>query len=201
MRSPLRSTALIGALGALAVLATTAQANTISVVDLSGNPIGIGGGPNFKQFTATCSPPNDVCIQGFLGDPAALDPAITSNSLDGSTTGYKGVGSSDAKELGFLNDLLKDLGEPEVTYYNKVDQPLSEFTTNRLYFLIKKSAWTAFFKNTSGGSVTVSFDPDTFSHYAEMGSVVPIPAAAWLFGSALLGMVGIGYRRRASART
>ena len=29
-------------------------------------------------------------------------------------------------------------------------------------------------------------------------SAVPIPAAAWLFGSALLGMVGIGYRRRAS---
>jgi hypothetical protein len=27
-------------------------------------------------------------------------------------------------------------------------------------------------------------------------TVVPIPAAAWLFGSALLGMAGIGYRRR-----
>jgi hypothetical protein len=25
---------------------------------------------------------------------------------------------------------------------------------------------------------------------------VPIPAAAWLFGSALLGVVGLGYRNR-----
>jgi len=30
-------------------------------------------------------------------------------------------------------------------------------------------------------------------------AVVPLPAAAWLFGSALLGMVGIGYRRRSTA--
>lgn len=30
-------------------------------------------------------------------------------------------------------------------------------------------------------------------------SVVPIPAAAWLFGSGLLGMAGIGYRRRSKA--
>ncbi len=28
-------------------------------------------------------------------------------------------------------------------------------------------------------------------------NVVPIPAAAWLFGSALLGVGGIGYRRKA----
>jgi len=29
--------------------------------------------------------------------------------------------------------------------------------------------------------------------------VVPIPAAAWLFGSALLGMVGVGARRAKKA--
>jgi hypothetical protein len=31
-------------------------------------------------------------------------------------------------------------------------------------------------------------------------TVVPIPAAPWLFGSALLGVIGIGSRRRARAR-
>ncbi len=30
-------------------------------------------------------------------------------------------------------------------------------------------------------------------------TAVPIPAAAWLFGSALLGMAGIGYRRNSKA--
>jgi len=33
----------------------------------------------------------------------------------------------------------------------------------------------------------------------EFDTVVPIPAAAWLFGSALLGMVGVGYRRSRAA--
>jgi len=36
--------------------------------------------------------------------------------------------------------------------------------------------------------------PDPFSQ-----TLVPIPAAAWLFGSALLGMLGVGYRRRQAA--
>jgi hypothetical protein len=29
-------------------------------------------------------------------------------------------------------------------------------------------------------------------------TAVPIPAAAWLFGSALLGLAGLGYRRRST---
>jgi len=33
----------------------------------------------------------------------------------------------------------------------------------------------------------------------KISGVVPIPAAAWLFGSALLGMAGIGYRRGSGA--
>jgi hypothetical protein len=36
------------------------------------------------------------------------------------------------------------------------------------------------------------------SHVSAVGPV-PIPAAAWLFGSALLGMLGIGYHRRRKA--
>jgi hypothetical protein len=30
----------------------------------------------------------------------------------------------------------------------------------------------------------------------DTATVVPIPAAAWLFGSALVGIAGIGYRRK-----
>jgi len=36
--------------------------------------------------------------------------------------------------------------------------------------------------------------PDPFNQ-----TLVPIPAAAWLFGSALLGMVGVGFRRQKNA--
>ncbi len=45
-------------------------------------------------------------------------------------------------------------------------------------------------KNFGGEMLEVDF--------VGVGTVVPIPAAAWLFGSALLGVAGIGYRRRAT---
>lgn len=38
-------------------------------------------------------------------------------------------------------------------------------------------------------------DGSRVMYQAKVGTVVPIPAAAWLFGSALLGMAGIGYRK------
>ncbi|WP_295885468.1 hypothetical protein [uncultured Thiohalocapsa sp.] len=36
--------------------------------------------------------------------------------------------------------------------------------------------------------------PDVWSNVVQL-RVVSIPAAAWLFGSALIGMAGVGYRR------
>ena len=43
--------------------------------------------------------------------------------------------------------------------------------------------------NTFSGSTT-------YGHYLVRPSPVPIPAAVWLFGTALIGMVGFGKRRR-----
>ncbi len=72
-------------------------------------------------------------------------------------------------------------------------------------------------KNNNGGYLSVTglsfladtlvFDLDPMSgkddgsaDYAVAAiGVVPIPAAAWLFGSALMGMAGIGYRRTQKA--
>jgi hypothetical protein len=54
------------------------------------------------------------------------------------------------------------------------------------------------FQFTPGLSLTdLTADGTTNStSYSGTLSAVPIPAAAWLFGSALVGMAGIGYRRR-----
>jgi len=51
-------------------------------------------------------------------------------------------------------------------------------------------------------SGTTSFGGDTNNAFYGGGgtlSAVPVPAAAWLFGSALVGLVGVGRRRRAMA--
>ena len=60
---------------------------------------------------------------------------------------------------------------------------------------IKKSTEIAFFRNDTGAPIDFSMNGDEWSHVTGFGAVVPIPAAAWLFGSALLGMVGFGTRR------
>jgi len=54
--------------------------------------------------------------------------------------------------------------------------------------IVENSAWTI---NVDG----VALAP---GEWTDAARVVPIPAAAWLFGSALVGMAGVGYRRRSS---
>ena len=175
--------------GFVAILfAQTTLANKISIVDIAGIPIKEGNSANATQFSVTCS---SCTISGFLGDPA---------SLSGSqTTGY-GLNANPTGELAFLNDLLTDVGKSTVSFVNKIDTAGSSFMTDREYFSVKKAKWTAFFHNTTGGSITLDFDPGNYSHWTEYGepSVVPLPAAVWLFLSAL-GAVGfIGRRGKAT---
>ena len=46
-----------------------------------------------------------------------------------------------------------------------------------------------------GGNWTGNFSSNPFAAVADVG-VVPVPAAVWLFGTALIGLLGIGGRRR-----
>ena len=63
--------------------------------------------------------------------------------------------------------------------------------------------WTG--QLVSVGNVGASWGPFAGTPYSEVytvnvtGPVVPIPAAAWLFGSGLIGLVGVARRRRRSA--
>ena len=59
----------------------------------------------------------------------------------------------------------------------------------------------AFFRNTTGAAITLTWSEipgqgGGLSHYSQYGPAVPVPAAAYLFGSALIGLAGIGYRRK-----
>jgi len=61
---------------------------------------------------------------------------------------------------------------------------------------------------TSGGIIltqsgfsdgfTLDFNNGPFAGVADIGVVVPVPAALWLFGSGLLGLTGIAARRRSA---
>jgi hypothetical protein len=71
-----------------------------------------------------------------------------------------------------------------------------------LVVLKQGSTWAAFLVPSGTSTFTVNGD-GAFSHGLLFGSgdsyQVPIPAAAWLLGSGLLGLIGIGRRRRAAA--
>ena len=53
------------------------------------------------------------------------------------------------------------------------------------------------FTNATSGDFSGAFNAD--SVIAKVGPVVPVPAAVWLFGSGLLGLVGVARRKKAVA--
>lgn len=112
-------------------------------------------------------------------------------------------------ETNFLSNLLGD--SPTVTFSTKVENfsgDSNSFNINNRFFAVKFGNFengkggTAFFEVLGpSSSIKVTFtkqDGSGLSHVTQFAAV-PIPAAAWLFGSALLGLIGVGAGRRRSA--
>ena len=171
-----------------------ASANTITMDDYNGS----GGN------TVSCNGTDSGACLGFVGAFSVGPPTSGLISLDDANADdYPKNGSSDADaELARLNELLAlfNPARDAVTYVNKTDGDGSGFSTSLQYFSIKKANELWFFENKTGGAVTVNLlrDTDDYSHWTEYGtpSAVPVPAAAWLFGTALIGFVGMSRRRK-----
>jgi hypothetical protein len=164
------------------VTSTGVSANTISMANYNG---GIG------TPTVDCT----LSCEGFIGTTPSFSLS-TANAIDSPLNG------NPTDELAKLNELLAGLATPRdpVNYVNKTDLGGNSFTTVRQYFSIKQSTEIWYFENTSGGSLTVELGTDTnnYSHWTEYGSVsaVPVPAAFWLFGTALIGFIGVSRRTK-----
>ena len=163
------------------LLAMNANANTITLAGYKGS-----------SSDMTCAPD----CNGFIGSSSGTISLSTTNAA-----GYDKAGSPTA-ELAKLNALLAqfDSAQDPVSFVNKIDESASTFTTNRQYFSIKKSKNLWFFENSTGGDLTITALGSDWSHATEYGSLsvsaVPLPAAAWLFGSALLGLIAVAKRKR-----
>jgi hypothetical protein len=171
----------VGAI-ALGMASTGVSANTITMANYNG-----GNGTDTLECTLSC--------EGFVGTgPYSLS---TTNAID-----FAGVGSSEAAELAKLNELLAGLdsgARAPVSHVFKDDNGGGGFTTNRQYFSIKQGTDIWYFENTSGGTLTVDLGTNNdYSHWTEYGpmSAVPVPAAAWLFGTALIGFIGFSRRTK-----
>ena len=76
------------------------------------------------------------------------------------------------------------------------------FNSTAAYIAFKIGAGHFFLSLVAPGDVTIAFDKNGqqkggFSHYTEFGvSAIPVPAAAWLFGTALIGFIGFSRRTK-----
>jgi hypothetical protein len=162
------------------VTSTGVSANTITMANYN-------GGAGTVDCTLSC--------EGFIGTTPSFSLSTT-DAID-----FFLNGNPDA-ELAKLNELLAGLAPPRdpVNFVNKTDLAGNGFTTDRQYFSIKQSTEIWYFENTSGGSLTVALGTNTnnYSHWTEYGppSAVPVPAAAWLFGTALIGFIGFSRRTK-----
>jgi hypothetical protein len=182
---------LLVAIAAAGLFSGAVQANTITL------------DPAFTGFadTVECDP----SCEGLVGDAPNGDWDFENAEVYSLDTN-----ASPAEELAQLNNILglTGTGDAIVGAFKppEFDEEASSFTgMPYLYFAIKKGGEIAYFQNTSGVPVDFTLsggnDPaedDLWSHVTGFGPVVPIPAAVWLFGSALVGLVGIGYRGRAA---
>jgi hypothetical protein len=110
--------------------------------------------------------------------------------------------SSEANETNYLNTTL--LASPQAVFASKYDLTPNDddsnfmFQVSSLYFLLKLGNESAYFKNTTGGTLDLRFakqgQGSGLSHISELNAV-PIPAAAWLFGSALAAFGFIGRKK------
>jgi hypothetical protein len=170
--------------GALA-LPGLSSANTISLT-----------GYNGPSTNLTCNGAAlDACM-GFVGiGPTTLSNTIAQNYDDGGPSNLP-------TELAQLNLRLADFDPVRspivLADADKTDVAGGGFVVDTQYFSIKKQNFLWFFENTSGGSLTVAMQGDNYSHWTKYGdtvSEVPLPAAAWLFGSGLIALVGLKRRK------
>jgi hypothetical protein len=167
------------------VTSTGVSANTITMANYN-------GGAGTVDCTLSCL--------GFIDDPTMAAPNKKSLSSTDATD-YTTANSDESTELAKLNALLGllDPARSPVTFVDKTDAAGGGFTTDRQYFSIKQSTKIYYFENTSGGILTVALaDANDYSHYTEYGPVSadPVPAAAWLFGTALIGFIGFSRRTK-----
>jgi hypothetical protein len=153
-----------------------------------GNTLGVTTSSNdFAVANATESNLYDTVIPstGLTQDITVINRA-TLDTFGGTNKGVIGTGTGADPNLTFYGDIATGEG-------NAIGA-----TGVNLYGISTTGVDNGFAYGFNLGTIT--FDGSTLSFAGNSGTpTVPLPAAAWLFGSGLLGLLGIGRRRNLKA--
>lgn len=150
---------------------------------------------------------NPGCSESNVPGATACDGIYSGNNSNQDLDGLFGI--ADWTESFKVDDSSGTAGALTVTSAGdeKSGTWLFDFTgySNVMFVLMGGNTFTAYLMDVAGaGSGTWntndllagrSGNAPGLSHFSVYTTPVPLPAAAWLFGSALLGMIGIGIRR------
>lgn len=162
------------------------------------NPVGYTGGAvkNGSSSGNWASPPGDTSNFYTVGPGAGQSsPGVLTLGTLAKYFGYFG-GSPDTYnsiELWRDNTKLTTFTGTQLANYAQVN-PNGDWNTGA-YWNIFASNSSEFFNTVKFVSSSNAFETDNHA----VVSAVPLPAAAWLFGSALFGLVSLSKRRKALA--
>ena len=190
----------------LALGASGAQAATISLVPLSG-PVSQGGQETFNLVANFGTQSVLAGYTDFSWDSSVLtfanfsfsaamaspvrDPLFDAKTIPASSETFD-LQSSSLVTIGFGNFSGLSLSSDTIIgtlTFNAVGAPGSSTLIN----LSDSLKWDGYFDAVSFNQI-----PVTYTGVTANVSAVPLPAAAWLFGSGLLGLLGLARRKAAT---
>ena len=193
MKTKIRTFATLTALGLLAFGSQHVAAGSVDCPDTSGD---------YASVDTTEVALTPTCVSSGSGNESAADfgPDYVLLSKDQDNSLNEGLFPA-ALDIATYNSTDADFGTSgDYTINYSLLTAYKDFV-----FVLKRgnaatNSWVAFdLDGSASGTWSLTPDKWALSHGSLYGVVVPIPAAAWLFGSALLGGIGLGYRRKQAA--
>ncbi len=195
-------------LAALFLAASSAQAIIIEERWVAYDPF-IGGGE--AEYTVTNNAGSSI-YAFFVANDRATNVGSTNNGWDSRIieafewdspeSNINFLGGVDnpvyTTSLGLFDDLFTGYNQALMYTFNYYNQNGLDANPDALPIAVGDTVGGFFFTTEMLASPFVAIDQNgTIIGTGEAVNVVPVPAAAWLFGSGLIGLVGVARRRKA----